>query len=74
MAGTVSEIMDIALMECMTHLEAVLDIILTLCIAPMDIARSDLIQCIAWVMVQILVTAMVFQIMLGILHQSIQVI
>ena len=74
MAGTVSEIMDIALMECMIHSEAVLDIILTLCIAPMDIAHSDLAQCIAWVMVQTLVTAMVFQIMLGILHQFIQVV
>ena len=76
------------LSECTTHLEVVLGIVLlectthsdiihldsVPCIVRLDLAPLDLIQCIVWVMVLILVTAMVFQIMLGILHQSIQVI
>ena len=76
--------MDIVLTECMTHSEVVmamalmdiapLDIAHIQCIAHSDIAHSDLAQCTAWVMVQILVTAMVFQIMLGILHPFIRAI
>ena len=72
-----TDIAPTAHLECMTHSEVDMvlmdivrsDIILTQCIAHLDLA-----QCTAWVMVQIMVTAVVIQAMLGILHPFIQVI